>query len=78
MLKDLITTDAKLRQYYAKIQDSLNLLYEKVALLSSNKKRRHISKIELKDIQRRKIMKRNLLISFRKTIFRRVSSRIRF
>jgi hypothetical protein len=37
MLKDLITTNAKFRQYYAKIQNSLNLLYEKVALLSSNK-----------------------------------------
>jgi hypothetical protein len=38
MLKDLITTNAKLRQYYAKTQNSLNLLYEKVVLLFSNKK----------------------------------------
>jgi hypothetical protein len=38
MLEDLIATNAKFRQYYVKTQDSLNLLYEKVALLSSNKK----------------------------------------
>jgi hypothetical protein len=38
MLKDLIATNAKLRQYYAKTQDSLNHLYEKATLLSSNKK----------------------------------------
>jgi hypothetical protein len=38
MLEDLIATNAKFRQYYAKTQDSLNLLYEKVVLLSSNKK----------------------------------------
>jgi hypothetical protein len=38
MLKDLIATNAKLRQYYAKIQNSLNHLYEKAILLSSNKK----------------------------------------
>ncbi len=38
MLEDLIATNAKFRQYYAKIQDSLNLLYEKIVLLSFNKK----------------------------------------
>jgi hypothetical protein len=38
MLKDLIATNAKLRQYYAKTQDSLNHLYEKATLLCSNKK----------------------------------------
>jgi hypothetical protein len=35
MLKDLIAADDKLRQYYAKTQDSLNFLYEKTILLSS-------------------------------------------
>ncbi len=38
MLKDLIATKVKLRQYYTKIQDSLNHLYEKTTLLSSNRK----------------------------------------
>ncbi len=38
MLEDLITADDKLRQYYAKTQDSLDFLYEKATLLSSNKK----------------------------------------
>jgi hypothetical protein len=38
MLEDLIAANAKLRQYYSKTQDSLNCLYEKTTLLSSNKK----------------------------------------
>jgi hypothetical protein len=38
MLKELIAANAKLRQYYAKTQESLNHLYEKTILLTSNKK----------------------------------------
>ncbi len=38
MLKDLIAINTKFRQYYAKTQDSLNHLYEKATLLSSNRK----------------------------------------
>jgi uncharacterized coiled-coil protein SlyX len=38
MLKELIAANAKLRQYYAKIQELLNHLYEKAILLTSNKK----------------------------------------
>jgi DNA mismatch repair ATPase MutS len=38
MLKDLIVTNAKVRQYYAKTQNSLNHLYEKAILLCLNKK----------------------------------------
>jgi hypothetical protein len=38
MLEDLIAANVKLRQYYAKTQDSLDHLYEKTTLLSSNKK----------------------------------------
>jgi viroplasmin and RNaseH domain-containing protein len=38
MLEDLIATNTKFRQYYAKTQDSLNLLYEKVVLLFFNRK----------------------------------------
>jgi hypothetical protein len=38
MLKKLIAANAKFRQYYAKIQKSLNHLYEKAILLTLNKK----------------------------------------
>jgi hypothetical protein len=38
MLKNLIATNAKFRPYYSKTQDSLNCLYKKTTLLSSNKK----------------------------------------
>jgi hypothetical protein len=38
MLEDLVAANAKLRQYYSKTQESLNCLYEKTMLLSSNKK----------------------------------------
>jgi hypothetical protein len=38
MLKKLIAANAKLRHYYAKTQKSLNHLYEKAILLTSNKK----------------------------------------
>jgi hypothetical protein len=38
MLEELIAANAKLRQYYAKTQGSLDHLYEKAILLTSNKK----------------------------------------
>jgi hypothetical protein len=38
MLKELIAANVKLRQYYVKTQKSLNHLYEKATLLTSNKK----------------------------------------